>query len=86
MEGDGETAWGTKFVLVAARDENVHGRVILDVAWVPNHGGEARTAMDCFSRLAPLVPGAQGVIYDTALRSVHTRHCSATSASSPSTT
>jgi hypothetical protein len=71
FQGDGETAWGTKFVLVAARDENVHGRVILDVAWVPNHGGEAKTAMGCFSRLAPLVPGAQGVIYDTALRGVH---------------
>jgi hypothetical protein len=71
FRGDGETARGTKFVLVAARDENVHGRVILDVAWVPNHGGEAKAAMDCFSRLAPLVPGAQGVIYDTALRGVH---------------
>jgi hypothetical protein len=71
FQGDEETAWGTKFVLVAARDENVHGRVILDVAWVPNHSGEAKTAMDCFARLAPLVPGAQGVIYDTALRGVH---------------
>jgi hypothetical protein len=27
--------------------------------------------MDCFRRLAPLVPGAQGVIYDTAFRGVH---------------
>jgi hypothetical protein len=71
FQGDGETAWGTKFVLVAARSEAVHGRIILDVAWVPAHGGEARTAMDCFERLAPLVPGAQGVIYDTALRGVH---------------
>jgi hypothetical protein len=71
FQGDGETAWGTKFVLVAARDEHVHGRIILDVAWVPNHGGEAKTAMDCFIRLAPLAPGAQGVIYDTALRGVH---------------
>lgn len=71
FQGDGETAWGTKFVLVAARDENVHGRVILDIGWVPNHGGEAKTAMDCFTRVAPLVPGAQGVIYDTALRGVH---------------
>jgi hypothetical protein len=71
FQGDGETAWGTKFVLVAARNEDVHGRIILDVAWVPNHGGEAKTAMECFTRLAPLVPGAQGVIYDTALRGVH---------------
>lgn len=71
FQGDGETAWGTKYVLVAARNHNVHGRIILDVAWVPDHGGEAKTAMDCFRRLAPLVPGAHGVIYDTALRGVH---------------
>src|SRR5438128_633920 len=71
FQGDGETAWGTKFVIVAARNDDIHGRIILDVAWVPNHGGEAKTAMECFTRLAPLVPGAQGVIYDTALRGVH---------------
>ncbi len=71
FQGDGETAWGTKFVLVAARNTDVHGRIILDVAWVPNHGGEAKTAIECFTRLAPHVPGAQGVIYDTALRGVH---------------
>ncbi|MBA3553058.1 MAG: hypothetical protein H0W27_09350 [Actinobacteria bacterium] len=71
FEGDGETAWGTKFVLVAARTENEHGRIILDVEWVPKPGGEAKTAMDCFVRLAPHVPGAQGVVYDTALRGAH---------------
>jgi hypothetical protein len=71
FQGDGETAWGTKFVLVAARNTDVHGRIILDIAWVPHHGGEAKTAIECFTRLAPLVPGAQGVIYDTALRGVH---------------
>ncbi|MDP9334399.1 MAG: transposase [Actinomycetota bacterium] len=71
FQGDGETAWGTKFVIVAARNEDVHGRIILDVAWVPNHGGEAKTAMECFTRLAPHLPGAQGVIYDTALRGMH---------------
>src|SRR5207253_457713 len=27
--------------------------------------------MSCFRRLAPLVPGAQAVVYDTALRGVH---------------
>src|SRR5436190_6001185 len=27
--------------------------------------------MECFSRLAPLLPGAHGVVYDTALRGVH---------------
>jgi hypothetical protein len=71
FEGDGNAAWGTKFVLVAARTPDVHGRIILDVDWVPTAGGEARTAVDCFTRLAPEVPGAQGVIYDTALRGVH---------------
>ena len=45
--------------------------IILDVEWVPTPGGEARTAIDCFTRLAPHIPGAQGVIYDTALRGVH---------------
>ena len=74
FEGDGNAAWGTKFVLVAARTEQVHGRIILDVEWVPTPGGEARTAIDCFTRLAPHMPGAQGVIYDTALRGVHHQH------------
>jgi hypothetical protein len=37
----------------------------------PHPGGEARTAVDCFTRLAPHIAGAQGVIYDTALRGVH---------------
>jgi hypothetical protein len=74
FEGDGNAAWGTKFVLVAARTPDVHGRVILDVEWVPSPGGEARTAVDCFTRLAPHMPGAQGVIYDTALRGVHHQH------------
>jgi hypothetical protein len=71
FEGTGETAWGVKFVLVAVRSENVHGRIILDTAWVPNPGGEAATAIDSFTQLAPLCPGALGVIYDTALRGTH---------------
>jgi hypothetical protein len=71
FEGDGEIAWGTKFVLVAARTDDPHGRVILDIDWVPKPGGEAATAMGCFERVAPLLSGAQGVIYDTALRGVH---------------
>jgi hypothetical protein len=70
-EGTGEAAWGTKFVLVAARTAQVHGRIILDAQWVPQPGGEAATAMASFEQLAPLLPGAQGVIYDTALRGVH---------------
>jgi hypothetical protein len=71
VEGDGNHAWGIKFVLVATRTPDPHGRIILDLDWVPTPGGEARTAMNCFARLAPVVPGAQGVIYDTALRGVH---------------
>jgi hypothetical protein len=71
IEGDGEAAWGTKFVLVAARNTDPHGRVILDIEWVPKPGGEAATAMDCFARVAPLLPGAHGIVYDTALRGVH---------------
>ena len=70
-EGTGETAWGTKWVLVAARSNDVHGRVIVDVDWVPTPGGEANVAMDAFAALAPHCPGAQGVLYDTALRGVH---------------
>ncbi len=71
FEGDGEIAWGTKFVLVAARSEHERGRVILDLDWVPEPGGEAAVAVSCFRRLAPMVPGAHGVIYDTALRGTH---------------
>ncbi|MCA1705299.1 MAG: hypothetical protein LC808_19390, partial [Actinobacteria bacterium] len=71
FEGDGEFAYGTKFVVVAARSGEARGRMILDVDWVPDKGGEAKAAMGSFERLAPLLPGAQGVIYDTALRGVH---------------
>ena len=71
FEGDGEVAYGTKFVVVAARSAEQRGRIILDVEWVADKGGEAKVAMNCFTRVAPLVPGAQGVIYDTALRGVH---------------
>ncbi|MDQ4144014.1 MAG: hypothetical protein M3198_09780 [Actinomycetota bacterium] len=71
FEGTGETAYGTKFVIVAARDSRVRSRMILDIEWVADKGGEASVAMDCFRRLTPCVPGAQGVIYDTALRGVH---------------
>lgn len=74
FEGTGETAWGTKWVIVAVRSEDVHGRIILDTQWVPTPGGEAATAMERFETLKPLCPGAQGVIYDTALRGVHHQH------------
>ena len=71
FEGDGEASWGTKFVMVAVRGADVHSRMILDLERVPEPGGEAAVAMACFRRLAPHVPGAQGVIYDAALRGVH---------------
>ena len=41
FEGDGEAAWGTKFVIVAVRGEETHARMILDVERVPEPGGEA---------------------------------------------
>jgi hypothetical protein len=71
FEGDGEAAWGTKFVLVAARGEGPGTRVLLDIQPVAQSGNEAAEAMVCFRRLAPLVPGAQAIVYDTALRGVH---------------
>src|SRR5439155_16882643 len=71
FEGRGTPAFGTKFVLIAARSAETRGRIILDVAWVPVKEQEAAVAMQCFARLRPLVPGAQGVIYDTALRGAH---------------
>jgi len=71
FEGTGETAWGTKFVMMAARSEHERGRVILDFDAVGDPGAEAATALACIERLAPLVPGAQGVTYDTAFRGVH---------------
>lgn len=69
FEGTGEAAWGTKFVMVATRSET--GRLILDIDRVPDPGSEAKVAVGCFERLAPHVPGAQAIVYDTALRGVH---------------
>jgi hypothetical protein len=48
-----------------------NSRMILDVAYVASSGGEAAKAVETFTRLHPLVPGAQAVVYDTALRGVH---------------
>jgi hypothetical protein len=45
--------------------------MILDFEWVPNPGDEAATAMKCLRRLVPLLPGAQGLVYDMAPRGVH---------------
>jgi len=71
VEGTGEMVWGTKFVLIAARLPHPHSRFILDAAYVPTPGGEAGTAVERFVALEPCLPGAHGVVYDTALRGVH---------------
>jgi hypothetical protein len=71
MEGTGEFAWGCKFVMTAVRSNDVHGRIILDVRWCPEKGGEAKTAMSAMRDIAPNTPGALGVIYDGAFRGVH---------------
>lgn len=71
FQGDGDAVWGVKFVMTAVRTHDVHGRIILDAGWVPEKGGEAKAAMQSFRAVAPHVPGALGVIYDTALRGVH---------------
>lgn len=59
---------------VATRDLPENARIILDAAFVATAGGEAAQAVDMFSRLRPLLPGAQAVVYDTALRGVHHQH------------
>ena len=69
--GSGEMAYGNKFVLVNVRLPAPHARIILAVASVPDTGGEAAVAVDCLRDVVPLLPGAQGVLYDGALRGVH---------------
>ncbi len=71
FEGTGEFAWGTKWVIMAARGTQLRHRIILDVLPVPDKGGEAAVAVESVERLVPLLPGAQGVVYDTALRGTH---------------
>jgi len=53
------------------RHPGPHSRFVIDVAHVPTPGTEAATAVDHFTQLAPVLPGAQRVIYDTALRGTH---------------
>jgi hypothetical protein len=71
VTGSGEPAWGTKHVMVAVRNDQPHGRMIVSVASVPDVGGEANVALESIGRVAPLLPGALGVIYDGAFRGVH---------------
>jgi hypothetical protein len=42
FEGTGETAYGTKFVMVVARSEEIRGRIILDMEWVQTRVGRPR--------------------------------------------
>ncbi|HUF76437.1 MAG TPA: hypothetical protein VMM35_09170 [Longimicrobiales bacterium] len=69
--GGGHKVRGVKFTIVSARTE--HLRVILDHEHVPfsGEGGEAGVSMRCLRRLSPLIPGAQGVNYDMAMKGVH---------------
>jgi hypothetical protein len=71
MEGTGEMAFGTKFVITAVRSRHVNERIILDTRHCPEKGGEAKVAMSAFNDIAPLAPGCQGTLYDTALRGMH---------------
>ena len=69
--GGGDHRFGTKFAIVSARTDQL--RVFLDHEYVPQkgEGGEAGAALRCFERVAPLLPGAQGVNYDMAMRGTH---------------
>jgi hypothetical protein len=71
IQGDGEGAFGTKFLITSVR--SAFDRIIVGFDHVPQKGsgGEAGIALDCFRCLAPLAPGIQGVTYDMALRGVH---------------
>lgn len=56
FEGTGETAWGTKFVLVAARGAGARQRIILDTCFVDRPGAEASTSTEVFARVARTCP------------------------------
>ena len=60
FEGTGETAWGTKWVLVAARTSDIHGRVIVDVDWVPSLGEKQRWRWTRSPRSHHTVPVCRG--------------------------
>jgi hypothetical protein len=70
FEGDGQEAYGTKFLTIATRSED--GRVIIDARHVgTGDGEEAAVAVEALERLAPVAPGVRGVIWDMAFRGVH---------------
>jgi hypothetical protein len=69
--GGGTKVFGINHVLFSAHAGD--DWVLLDFESVPRkgEGGEAGTAMRCLRRLQPLLPGAQGAVFDKALRGVH---------------
>lgn len=71
VTGSGEMVYGNKFVLVNCRLPDPHSRVIVEVRSVPEVGGEAAEALESLRLVAPLLPGAQGVLYDGAFRGKH---------------
>lgn len=69
--GGGRVVRGNEFVLVSVRANTPNSRVILDFAHVPSPGLEVGTFLACIDRIRPLIPGADAVVYDTAVRGVH---------------
>jgi hypothetical protein len=74
--GGGDQAFGTKYVLLSTRGDGRNQLMILAVDHSPTkaRGGEAATALNAFDRVLPLLPGAQAVVYDGALRGTHLHH------------
>ncbi len=74
--GGGDQAFGTKYVLISTRGDARNQRMILAVEHSPTRarGGEAATDLKAFDRVLPLLPGAQAVVYDGALRGTHLHH------------
>ncbi len=74
--GGGDQAFGTKYVLISTRGDARNQRMILCVEYSPTkaRGGEAAIALKALDRVLPLLPGAQAVVYDGALRGTHLHH------------
>jgi hypothetical protein len=75
MTGDKRVVVGSKFWKAEVRGDAPYTRVTVAVDYVPGvkneHSSEADIAVKNLLDLAPRVPGAQGVISDTAMRGVH---------------
>lgn len=73
ITGGGHPAYGNKFVMIAGRTPDWHGRMILSLDHVATKSGEAEKAVDCLERIVPHFRGALAFIYDGALRGIHVR-------------